>query len=88
MFVPWDIDQRASKLKATRRIHEEVIASLIGRSLGARPLFAFSFTTALSDEGSITLDVTGGAEIVSTVAFNLFYQERAIPFGIWAATLT
>ena len=37
--------------------------------------FAFSFTTALSDEGSIILDVTGGAEIVSTVAFNLFYQD-------------
>lgn len=37
--------------------------------------FAFSFTTAISDEGSIILDVTGGAEIVSTVAFNLFYQD-------------
>lgn len=38
--------------------------------------YAFSFTTSLSEEGSILLDVTEGAEIVSTVAFNLFYQDE------------
>ncbi len=37
--------------------------------------FTLSFTTTLSDEGSILLDVTDGAEIISTVAFNLFYQD-------------
>lgn len=37
--------------------------------------FTFSFTTFLSDQGSIILDVTEGSEIVSTVAFNLFYQD-------------
>lgn len=37
--------------------------------------FSLSFTTALTEEGSIVLDVTSGAEIVSTVAFNLYYQD-------------
>ena len=37
--------------------------------------FSLSFTTALTEEGSIVLDLTEGAEIVSTVAFNLFYQD-------------
>jgi hypothetical protein len=37
--------------------------------------FKFSFTTTLSEDGSILLDVTDGAEIVSTVAFNLFYRD-------------
>ncbi len=37
--------------------------------------FAFSFTTAISDQGSIVLDVIDDAEIISTVAFNLFYQD-------------
>jgi hypothetical protein len=37
--------------------------------------FALSFTTSLSDEGYIILDLTEGADIVSTVAFNLFYQD-------------
>jgi hypothetical protein len=34
-----------------------------------------SFTTTLTDEGSILLDLTENADIVSTVAFNLFYQD-------------
>jgi hypothetical protein len=34
-----------------------------------------SFTTSLTEEGSILLDITENADIVSTVAFNLFYQD-------------
>jgi hypothetical protein len=34
-----------------------------------------SFTTSLTEEGSILLDITKNADIVSTVAFNLFYQD-------------
>ncbi len=37
--------------------------------------FSVSFTTALSDEGSILLDLTDGADIISTVSFNLFFQD-------------
>ena len=37
--------------------------------------FTLSFTTALTEEGSILLDLTEGADIVSTVAFNLYYQD-------------
>ncbi len=37
--------------------------------------FEFTFTTTISEEGSILVDVTGGAEIISTVAFNLYYQD-------------
>ncbi|HWR19490.1 MAG TPA: clostripain-related cysteine peptidase [Clostridia bacterium] len=37
--------------------------------------FALAFTTALTEEGSIFLDLTEGADIVSTVAFNLYFQD-------------
>lgn len=37
--------------------------------------FALSFTTALTEEGSILLNLTDNADIVNTVAFNLFYQD-------------
>lgn len=37
--------------------------------------FTLTFTTALTEEGSILLDMTEGADIVSTVAFNLYYQD-------------
>ena len=38
--------------------------------------FTLTFTTSLTEEGSILLDLTEGADIVSTVAFNLFYQDE------------
>lgn len=37
--------------------------------------YALAFTTTLTEEGSIFLDLTEGADIVSTVAFNLYYQD-------------
>ncbi len=37
--------------------------------------FTCSFTTTLSEEGSIILDVTEGAQIVSTVSYDLYYQD-------------
>ena len=37
--------------------------------------FALAFTTSLTEEGSILLDMTEGADIISTVAFNLYYQD-------------
>ena len=37
--------------------------------------FALAFTTSLTEDGSILLDMTEGADIISTVAFNLYYQD-------------
>ena len=37
--------------------------------------FAVDFTTELTDDGEILLTMNSGAEIISTVAFNLYYQD-------------
>ena len=37
--------------------------------------FTVDFTTELTDDGSVLLTMNSGAEIISTVAFNLYYQD-------------
>ena len=39
--------------------------------------YAVEFSTRLLDDGTIELDVTlGGANVIRTVAFNLYYQDE------------
>lgn len=58
-------------------VEEDVAVDDVAAAESLEPKdYAVEFSTRLLDDGTIELDVTGGANVIRTVAFNLYYQDE------------